>query len=120
MTREEAIDRLQAWARRAQSEAQHADTPENTLHWQGQAQILSSVATFLAGTAMQLSNEQIYQQVVADRSAAFSAWERSQEGPEAMQYAGMVAGYDVALTTLADMGRRTWDIAARSRRWVNR
>jgi hypothetical protein len=120
VTREQAIERLQAWAARAQSEAQFADTSDNALQWQGQGQVLASVATFLAGTAMQLSDDQVWQQVISDRSAAIAAWDRTQEGPEAMLYAGMVAGYDIALTTLADSGRRTWDIAARSKRWVNR
>jgi hypothetical protein len=120
VTREEAVDRLRVWAARAQNEAEYADTADDRLHWQGQAQVLSSVATFVAGPGLQMSDEQLWQQVASDRSSAFSAWERTQEGPEAMLYAGMVAGYDVAVTTITDAGRRTWDVAARGRRWVNR
>ena len=120
MTREQAIDRLRAWAAHAQHEAQYADTREDAFHWQGQAQVLGGVASFLGGPGAQASDDQIWRQVVADRSTALAAWERTQEGLEAMLYAGMVAGYDVAVTVLTDISRRTWDIAARSRRWVNR
>lgn len=120
MTREQAIERLRMWSARAQHEAQFADTREDVLSWQGQAQVLGSVAIFLGGTGAQLSDEEIWKQVVADRSAALAAWERTQEGPEAMLYAGMVAGYDVALTVLRDVAGRTWEVEERARRWVNR
>lgn len=117
---QQATERLRVWAARAQQEAEEADTRENMLHWQGQAQVLSSVATFLGGPGAQANDSQIWKQVVADRSAALAAWEREQEGPEAMYYAGMVAGYNIAATALTDISGRTWEIEERSRRWVNR
>ncbi|MGZ3584884.1 MAG: hypothetical protein ACXWP6_20710 [Ktedonobacterales bacterium] len=120
MNRAYAIDRLRAWARQAQSEAQDADTREDILNWQGQAQVLSDVATFLAGPGAQMDDNQIWKQVVADRTRALSNWEREQEGPEAMFYAGMVAGYDYVVTTLADVTGRSWTEALRAEKWLNR
>lgn len=120
MNRAYAIDRLRAWARQAQNEAQEADTREDILNWQGQAQVLGDVATFLAGPGAQMDDNQIWKQVVADRTHAIANWEREQAGPEAMLYAGMVAGYDLAVTTLADIMGRTWTEALRAERWLNR
>jgi hypothetical protein len=106
VNREHTIERLRAWAERASHEAQYADTLEDTLNWQGQAQVLGSTATYLSGPGAQADDSIIWKQVVADRAGALAAWEKEQEGPQAMYYAGMVAGYDVALTILADvMGR---------------
>jgi hypothetical protein len=85
---------------------EQADTLDNRLNWQGQAQVLSSVGTYLAGSAAEASDDDIWEHVVADRQQALGSWQREQEGPQAMLYAGMVAGYDIALTALSDlMGR---------------
>ncbi len=106
MNRDSAIERLRIWAARAQDEAQQADTQEDVLNWQGQAQVLSSTATYLSGPGAEADDSIIWKQVVADRAGALAAWEKQQEGPQAMYCAGMVAGYDVALTVLSDvMGR---------------
>ena len=102
------IERLRAWARRAQSEAQYADTRENTLNWQSQAQVLNSVASFLADQGAQMSDFDVWEQVVADRSNSLAAWQAQQEGPEVATYAGEVAGYDVALTALKDVDGKVW------------
>lgn len=120
MNRAYAVERLRAWAARAQEEAQEADTRDNTLNWQGQAQVLGDVATFLAGPGAQLDDSQIWRQVVGDRSRAMANWEREQAGPEAMFYAGHVAGYDVVLTILKDVAGRSWTEDTRAASWVNR
>ncbi len=120
MNRTSAIERLRAWARRAQHEAQEADTRENILSWQGQAQVLGDVATFLAGPGAQMDDDQIWKQIVTDRTRAIANWEREQEGPEAMFYAGVVAGYDVVLTTLSDVTGRSWTEDVRAAKWLNR
>lgn len=109
VNREQATELLRNWAARASREAQEADTREDVLSWQGQAQVLSAVATYLAGPASQTEDSAIWKQVVADRQSALGAWQRAQEGPEAMLYSGMVAGYDVALTALADLMGRVWE-----------
>ncbi len=108
VNREQVAERLRAWAARAQQEAQHADTQENILNWQGQAQVLGSIATYLRGPGAQVSDTVIWKQTVADRERVLAGWDRQQAGPEAMLYAGMVAGYDVALTALADVMGLTW------------
>lgn len=108
MTREQAIERLRIWAERANHEAQFADTRDDILSWQGQAQVLAGVATYLTGAGSQADDAATWKQVIADRQSALGAWQRAQEGPEAMFYAGMVSGYDVALTALADLMGRTW------------
>lgn len=109
VNREQATELLRTWAVRANSEAQEADTRENILNWQGQAQVLSAVATYLAGPGGQAEDAAVWKQVIADRQSALGAWQKAQEGPEAMLYAGMVAGYDVALTALSDLMGRDWE-----------
>lgn len=109
VNREQATELLRNWAARASSEAQEADTREDVLSWQGQAQVLSAVATYLAGPGSVAEDAAIWKQVIADRQSALGAWQKVQEGPEAMLYSGMVAGYDVALTALADLMGRGWE-----------
>lgn len=118
--REQAAERLRQWAARAQHEAQYADTREDILHWQGQAQVLGSVATFLAGPGATLDDDTVWKQIVSDRSGALAAWEQAQEGAEAMLYAGMVAGYDIVVTALTDMAGRAWSVDSLAKVWVNR
>ncbi len=118
MNREQMSQRLQLWADQAQHEAEEADTREDVLNWQGQAQVLGSTATFLASS--QLADVDIWQQIVGDRTRALEAWEKVQSGPEAMLYAGIVAGYDVVLTVLRDMTSRTWSDVNQRTGWVNR
>jgi hypothetical protein len=108
MNRDQVAERLRAWAARAQREALEADTHENILHWQAQAQVLSSIANFLADQGGESSNEQIWTRVVADRSKSLAAWLSQPEGDEAAYYAGEVAGYDVALTALRDLAGKVW------------
>ena len=109
MNREQTTELLRNWAARANNEAQEADTREDVLSWQGQAQVLSAVATYLSGPGSLAEDAAIWKQVIADRQSALGAWQKAQEGPEAMVYAGMVAGYDVALTALADLMGRVWE-----------
>lgn len=109
MNREQATELLRNWAMRASHEAQEADTRQDILNWQGQAQVLSAVTTYLAGPGGQAEDTAIWKQVIADRQSALGAWQKAQGGPEAMLYAGMVAGYDVALTALADLMGRNWE-----------
>ena len=111
MTREETVARLRAWAARAQHEALEADTRENILHWQAQAQVLSSIASFLADQGSTSDDDQIWKRVVADRSKSLAVWLIQPAGAEAAFYAGEVAGYDVALTALRDLTGRVWPLA---------
>ena len=120
MDREEAIRRLRTWAAHANREAQVAATQENILNWQGQAQVLNGVATFLTGQGASADDDAVWRQIVADRSGVLAAWDTAREGPQAMLYAGMVAGFDLALTTLTDIANRDWVPAQRAKRWVNR
>lgn len=108
MTRDETIERLRIWAARAQREATLADTRENILNWQAQAQVLSSIANFLADQGGESADEQLWARFVADRAKSMAAWLAEPEGPDAATYAGEVAGYDVALTALRDVGGRVW------------
>ena len=117
--RDQISQQLRLWADEAQHEAYEADTREDMLSWQGQAQVLGSVSTFLAGSAMQ-SDTEIWEQVTADRSGALASWEKAQEGPDAMLYSGVVAGYDLVLTTLRNMTGKTWVDVNRRTGWVNR
>ena len=108
MDRQQTIERLQVWARRAHHEAEFADTAADRLHWQGQAQVLSGVATYLQGRDDTMDAMSIWRQIVSDRSQAIAAWESVQDGPQAMFNAGMVAGYDMALSVVKDVMGRSW------------
>ena len=120
MDREEAIRRLRTWAAHANREAEVALTRENILNWQGQAQVLNGVATYLTSQGAGADDDTVWRQIVADRTGVLAAWDTAREGPEAMLYAGMVAGFDLALTTLTDIAGRDWAPAERARLWVNR
>jgi hypothetical protein len=108
MNREQTAERLRAWARRAQSEAQYADTREDRLKWTGQAQALSGVAGLLSEQGAELSDFEIWTQVVSDREKSLAAWKERQSGPDINTYAGLMAGYDVALTALRDVDGVVW------------
>lgn len=108
MNREQTIERMRVWARRAQSEAEYADTREDKLNWRGQAQALNGVASYLSEQGAQLDDFAIWEQVVADREKARLAWIDAQEGPSVSAYAGQVAGFDVALTALKDVDNVVW------------
>ena len=108
MNREQTIERIRAWARRAQSEAENADTREDALNWRGQAQALNGVASFLGEQGAQLDDFAVWEQVVSDREKARLAWIEAQEGPAVPAYAGQVAGFDVALTAIKDVDNVVW------------
>jgi hypothetical protein len=108
MNREQTIERMRAWARRAQSEAEYADTRADALNWRGQAQALNGVASFLGEQGAQLDDFAIWSRVVADREQARLTWIEMQEGSEVPLYAGQVAGFDVALTALKDVDNVVW------------
>ena len=120
MNREALSRELRRWAEQAEHEAQEADTEADRLNWEGQAQVLNSVSAFLTGLGREMPDTQIWQQVVGDRSSAVDSWEKVQSGPEAMLYAGVVAGYDLVLTTLRDMTGKTWQDVNSRTGWVNR
>jgi len=108
VTRQEAVERLRVWAAGAQREALEADTLQNAQHWQGQAQVLSSVANFLAGQGPEVDDKTLWRRVVADRERTLAEWLMRQETAEAPFYAGAVAGYDTAFTALKDVSGRVW------------
>lgn len=108
MDRERTIERLRIWAVRARHEAQMADTYADQLKWQGQAQVLASVANLIADQAPSPDGYPLWRRVVADRSQALATWQEAQEGPEAMFHAGEVSGYDLALTAIQDVAGRVW------------
>jgi hypothetical protein len=108
VTRQEAVQRLRIWAAHAQHEAIEADTVSNAQNWQGQAQVLSIVANFLAGQGPEVEDTTLWRRVVADRERTLAEWLIRQETAEADIYAGAVAGYDTALTALKDIAGRVW------------
>lgn len=108
MNREQTVERLRAWARRAQSEAQYADTREDRLTWQGQAQALIGVASLLAEQGAHSTDFDIWAQVVSDRAKSLASWTEAQSGPDINTYAGQMSGYDVALTALKDVDGVVW------------
>jgi hypothetical protein len=108
VTREQIIERLRVWALRAQSEADNADTPTDMLTWTGQAQVLSSIAEFLASQGSQLGPGEARLQVISGRQKSIGAWDLARGQPRDLAlHAGEVAGYDLALSLLKDIGS-TW------------
>jgi hypothetical protein len=105
VTKEQVIERLRAWATRAQSEANYADQPTDRLNWTGQAQVLSGVAEFLAGQGSQLEPAAARRQIIDDREQSLGAWERARHNERDLAlHAGEVTGYDLALSLLKDTG----------------
>jgi hypothetical protein len=108
VTRTEAVERLRVWAQRAQHEAAQADTRASMLQWQAQSQALTAVANFVASQDPQTPDDVVYRLVVADRARSLSEWAAREGGEAADFYAGAVAGYDLAITTIRDMSGRVW------------
>jgi hypothetical protein len=105
VTREQVIERLRVWAARANSEALEADTPGDQLNWTGQAQVLGDVAAFLASQGSGPDLERVRLQVIGGRQQAIAAWELARENPRDLAlHAGEVAGYDITLVLLRDVG----------------
>jgi hypothetical protein len=105
VTREQVIERLRVWAARANSEALEADTPADRLNWTGQAQVLGDVAAFLANQSAGLELDGVRLQVIEGRQQAIAAWEQARENARDLAlHAGEVAGYDLTLTLLRDVG----------------
>jgi hypothetical protein len=78
------------------------------LQWQAQGQALTAVANFVASQDPQTPDEVVYRLVVADRTRSLSEWVAREGGEAAAFYAGAVAGYDLAITTIRDMSGRVW------------
>jgi hypothetical protein len=108
VSRAEAVERLRVWAQRAQHEAAQADTRASMLQWQAQSQALTAVANFVASQDPQTPDDVVYRLVVADRTRSLSEWAARQGGEAADFYAGAVAGYDLAITTIKGMDGRIW------------
>jgi hypothetical protein len=105
VTREQVIERLRVWATRAQSEANEADNPEDMLNWTGQAQVLGGIAEFLAGQGAQLDPAAVRLQVISGRQKSIGAWDLSRHNERDLAlHAGEVAGYDLTLSLLQDVG----------------
>jgi hypothetical protein len=108
VTREQMIERLRVWALRAQSEADNADNTTDMLTWTGQAQVLGSIAEFLASQGSQLGPGGARLQIISGRQKSIGAWDLSRNNPRDLAlHAGEVAGYDLALSLLKDVGS-TW------------
>lgn len=106
MTREQAIDRLRVWAARAQSEANEADNPTDKLQWTGQAQVLSSIAEFLASQGAQLDPQAVRLQVISGRQRSLGAWDLARQNERDLAlHAGEVSGFDLTLDLLQDAGQ---------------
>lgn len=111
MTREQVIERLRVWAARAQNEINEADRASDQLNWTGQAQILGGTAEFLAGQGAQLGPARVRLQLISGRQKALAAWDLARTNDHDLAlHAGEVAGYDLALTLLKDLGE-VWPAA---------
>ncbi|HEX9058267.1 MAG TPA: hypothetical protein VF818_12115 [Ktedonobacterales bacterium] len=107
VTREQIIERLRAWTARAQSEAGQADNSVDMLNWTGQAQVLGGMADFLTSQGAQLDPAAVRLQVISGRQKSIAAWDlaRKEERDLAL-HTGEVAGYDLVLALLKDIGEQ--------------
>ncbi len=106
MTRQLFVDRLRAWAARAESEVAYSKGYEK-IAWQGQAAVLRATASVAAtGSATDAGPAALRRQLLADRQKALAAWEAAKDEADASLHSGETAGYDLILALLSDNGER--------------
>jgi hypothetical protein len=106
MTRQTFIDRLRAWAARADHETAES-VGLGRFTWQGQASVLDALAHTALGSS---DAESLRAQIIGDRQKVLAAWNTTKDPAEAARLAGETQGYELALELLADVD--SWAVAA--------
>ena len=106
MNRQLFIDRLRAWAARADNEvAESKGTSKHT--WQGQADVLRATASVVAsGSGINNDPATLRTQLIADRQKSLTVWEHEDNPKAVAEHSGEVAAYDLILTLLNDVDLR--------------
>ncbi|HKD75247.1 MAG TPA: hypothetical protein VKB76_07115 [Ktedonobacterales bacterium] len=106
MTRQMFVDRLRAWAARAENEVAYSKGYEK-IAWQGQSAVLRATASVAAaGSAIDTGPAALRRQLLADRQKALAAWEAADNEADASLHSGETAGYDLILALLSDNNER--------------
>jgi selenocysteine lyase/cysteine desulfurase len=102
MNRQTFVERLRAWAARADNEvAFSAGTAKRT--WQGEAEVLRATANVAisSGGAPQTPGA-LRAQLIADRQKTLKEWEEATDPDEVAFLSGQTTAYDLVLTLLKD------------------
>lgn len=104
LTRAAFIDRLRAWAGRAESEVSYTSGTMR-ISWQGQASVLRAVMGMVSGGAGASADAMaLRQQLIGERQKAITAWEAARAENMVAFHAGEVQGYNLILDLLKDAG----------------
>jgi hypothetical protein len=103
--RQTFIDRLRAWAARADSEVTHS-LGTAQIAWQGQAGVLRALAN-VAATA-NTDPATLRKQIIADRQKTLAAWNGEREEADAALFTGETQAYELVLDLLSDVD--AWDV----------
>jgi hypothetical protein len=106
MNRQMFVDRLRAWATRAENEVAYSEGT-GKITWQCQASVLRATASVVAsGSATNSDPVALRKQLIADRQKALMAWEQTTDAATAAGHSGEVAAYELIITLLRDVGER--------------
>lgn len=106
MNRQLFVDRLRAWAARAENEVAYSEGT-GKIAWQGQAGVLRATASVVAsGSTTNNDPAALRRQLLADRQKALVTWEHDDDPAAAAMHSGEVAAYELILTLLRDVGER--------------
>jgi hypothetical protein len=101
MNRQTFIERLRAWAVRADHEAAESfDTAR--LAWQGQAGVLHALANVVA-SGSGTDPAALRKQIIFERQKVLDAWNQDRDPVRAARLSGEVQGYELALDLLKDV-----------------
>jgi len=102
VNRQTFIERLRAWAVRADNEAAESfDTAK--LAWQGQAGVLHALANVVASGSGGNDPAALRQQIIVERQKVLDAWNEDRDPVRAAGLSGEVQGYELVLDLLADV-----------------
>jgi hypothetical protein len=96
------IDRLRAWAQRADNEVDES-VGTGKLAWQGQAAVLHALTNVAASGGDANEPQILRQQIISDRQKALTAWNAERDPAKAAIFTGEVQAYELVLDLLAEV-----------------
>lgn len=103
MNRQAFIERLRAWAARADTEVIYAHTEENKRTWQGNAGVLHAVANVAAAGASDRTDPRTLRlQLIADRQKVLASWNEQRAELDVATLTGEAQAYELILDLLKD------------------
>lgn len=103
MNRQAFIERLRAWAARADNEVVYAHTEEDKRTWLGNSGVLHAVANVAAAGASDRTDPRTLRlQLIADRQKVLGEWNAQRDSLEAATFTGEAQAYELILDLLKD------------------